>query len=588
VKHKNSGLRNGFLLALIFLVVGLSACSSKTLTPVGTDQPTLAPEPTFTPTGMPHNDDWEESLVKEGTYGRNEYCPISFSYQSRSAGLLTVAISDTIPESAVNDEIYRKIFERYDQLAENSPIDFDHSLMVVVIPEANIENCIPNNGVVFTSPDRLDSVELAQGMVGASTNITEHWVRFGLEYLASGEEIDDQVLKEWYEETEDLDISGLFVARFKPDWVSPQEVEIARMTAASLIRYCIDEENLPIDSLGKEINNDLRTQWLNSIGVERTADYAYDHFYEAFYEISYSENCSLLLKSRTMNFCLNRLGDTPFPFFDEVHEAENFTHRAYTTQQAVTDYLFENAPSIRDKINTEGKITIEVSPLEVSLGTIDGNIIKVHNYGIPYYVSSMMIMTYDWYDDLYFNNDEGLLLQNGFAEYLGTLIPIYEQPRKTIVWEDINGLESSPGISFWYFLDADQLETAKTWYLQQGGSLVEEEAIDLRLFTDAVAYATMDRGAHGGPLGMSIGYRAQHINPGLDLSDMVGLELSYTQAASYVAWLCDTYSLDSVMAKYVNKDTNTALEGMDYESLKQAWLDDLKARGEDIPIPSSP
>jgi hypothetical protein len=98
----------------------------------------------------------------------------------------------------------------------------------------------------------------------------------------------------------------------------------------------------------------------------------------------------------------------------------------------------------------------------------------------------------------------------------------------------------------------------------------------------------MDRGAHGGPLGMSIGYRAQHINPGLDLSDMVGLELSYTQAASYVAWLCDTYSLDSVMAKYVNKDTNTALEGMDYESLKQAWLADLKARGEDIPIPSSP
>jgi hypothetical protein len=582
-----SDIKKGVLVALIFIMAGLSACSSTTITPEVTEQPSLTPEPTFTPSEIPQDDDWEESVVEEGTYGRNEYCPISFSYQSRSAGLLTVAISDTIPESASTDEIYRKIFERYDDLEENSLIDFNHPLMVVVIPEANIENCIPNNEIVFTSPDRLDTVELGQGIIGAATNITEHWVRFGLEYLASGEEIDDQVLKEWYEETEDLDILGLFVARFKPDWVSPEEVEIARMTAASLIRYCVEEENIPIESLGNQINNEIRNDWLKTIGVERTVDYAYDGLYQHFL-ITQRDDCFLLLESEAMNFCLNRLSETPFPYFDEVADAEDFIDRVYTTYQAITDYLLTNAPSIRDKVETDKRVTIEVKPLEVSLGTVDGNTIQVHNYGIPYYVSSMMIMTYDWYDDLYFNNDEGLLLRYGFTEYLGNLLTIYEQPRKSIVWEDINGLESNPGISFWYFLDEEQLEAAKAWYLKQGGSLADEESIDLRLFTDAVAFATINHGAYGGPLGISIGERMAAQQPNYDLSGMEGLELNYTQAASYVAWLCDTFSLDTVMAKYVNKDTNTDLEGMDFETLKQAWLADLQAKGEGIPIPESP
>jgi hypothetical protein len=499
-----------------------------------------------------------------------------------------VAISNTIPETAVTDEMYQKIFELYKQLGENSLIDFDHPVMVVVVPEGNIESCIPYNGVTYTSPVRLDTEELAQDIMGASTNINEQWVRVGLEYLASGKAIDDQLLKDWYEETEDLDILGLFMARFEPDWGTPEEIKIAQMTAASLIKFSAENENIAITSIGERMNNELRNQWLASIGVERTVDYAYDSFYDEFYEISQTKDCSVLLKSKKMNFCLNRLAETPFPFFDEVHEAEDFVYRVYTTRQAVDEYLLTNASSISDKVHSGGKITIEVRPLDVSLGIIDGNIIKVHNYGIPYYVNSMMVMTYDWYDDLYFNNDIGLVLQNGFSEYLGHLLSIYEQPRKEIVWEDLNGLESSPGISFWYFLDEEQIETAKAWYQQQGGSLEDEGTIDLRLFTDAIAYATMDRNAHGGPLGTSIGDRVQHLNPGLDLSGMDGLELTYTQAASFVAWLCDTYTLDTVMAKYVNEETTTALEGLDYETLKQDWLADLIAKGEGIPIPGKP
>jgi hypothetical protein len=502
--------------------------------------------------------------------------------------LLTVAISDQISDLEVVEEIYQAVFEGYDQLKTNTLVKFDRQVMVFAIPDVFLGKCTPYTGVVFISPENLDSVKFKELLIGASTGINEPWVRAGLAYLASGDKVDDQVLKNWYQETQDLNILGLFVARFMEDWATPEEVEIARMTAASLIQYGTENEGIAIEALGSSINNDIRNRWLASIGVERTVDYAYDGFYEKFDDISHTSDCSLILKSETINFCLNRLAETPFPFFDEVHEAEAFAYRVYTTRQTVDEYLLINAPSISDQLYSDEKITIEVRPLEVSLGLIEGNIIKVHNYGIPYYVSSMMIMTYDWYDDLFFNNNAGLLLQYGFSEYLGHLLPIYEQTRKRIVWEDIQGLESSPGISFWYFLDEEQLETAKAWYLKQDGSLEDEDDIDMRLFTDAIAYATIDRIAYGGPLGMSIGVRAQHFNPGLDLSEMDGLEMTYTQAASYVAWLCDTYSIDTVMDTYVNDDSSTALGSMDYETLKGAWLDDLKTRGEGIPIPDSP
>ncbi len=111
---------------------------------------------------------------------------------------------------------------------------------------------------------------------------------------------------------------------------------------------------------------------------------------------------------------------------------------------------------------------------------------------------------------------------------------------------DVEGWTSSPGISAWFFLDEEQLDTAKDWYLQQGGSIEDQDAIDARLFYDAVSYATMYRDAYGGPMGISIeeAYSRSNLLNDRRLEDAEGLDLSYTQSASYVAWLCDTYSLD--------------------------------------------
>jgi len=566
------------LLILIFFGIGLLSCSSITVHNENTDHLSSAP------TTLPDYDDWEQSALAEGKYARSDFCPTSFSYQYRSLGLLTVAIGNNISEAAEVDEIFYKIFQQYNQLISSSPAAFQIPITIFVIPDSTIENCVSNNTTVFTSPGRLDAIALTENIIGASTGISEYWVKVGLAYIASGEEVDYQVLKNWYQQTEDLDILGLFIARFMTDWVSQEEVNIARMTAASLVEYCSVNENIPIESVGGEFNNDLRNRWLSSLGVQRSVDYVYDGFYKSF-QFSQNEDCSIVAQSEVVYFCLNKLEEQPY--FDEVGDAEDLIYRAYTGYQVLTDYLTTNAPSIDHLTIPDGRITIEVTRLDVLLGYTEGNTIRIQNSAVLFDVLHEIVHTYKWNRELLFTNDN-LLLAEGFAEYLGKLLPIYEQSIKKAIWEDINGRESNPGISYWYFLDKEQLGTAKEWYLQQGGIMENEDSIDPRLFTDAIAYATMYRNAYGGSMGLPIDEKYERLSPNFNLSEMDGLELNYTQAASYVAWLCDTYSLDAVMAKYVNNDERTALEGKDFEELKLEWMTDLQTKGAGIHIPDSP
>ena len=115
-----------------------------------------------------------------------------------------------------------------------------------------------------------------------------------------------------------------------------------------------------------------------------------------------------------------------------------------------------------------------------------------------------------------------------------------------------------------------------------------EEVVDPRLFTDAVAFVTIYRDAHDGARGLPIGKKYKILVPGLDLKGQEGLELSYTSAASFIAWMCDKYSLNRVLDVYVNHAENGLLDGKSYSELKSEWIADLRAKGAGIPVPGEP
>lgn len=522
----------------------------------------------------------------EAKYIRNEVCGRVFDMHQIVYGPLTIGISENFIEQQNLQELAGEVIETYRKLYTQSPIPLSRSISVYILPDPDNGQCYSRGSLVFVSPDELDTRSFLEEFLEAGTGIGEYWILNGLASLILGEKSDSEVLQTFYESTDDLDIAGLFYAYFQEDWANTEEIQIAKMSATSLLLYALNEEHIPSMNLAEQVNNDVRTRWLKSLGVLKTVTYSYDGRFTRF--IFYRKgDCSLNILAGNIHYCLNRLSDQEF--FDEISDVEFFLDQTYYGRQAMEEYLLANAPSISSRMNTEEDIFFIVKEMEPgdrrALGYTNGNIITINQEAVYYYPLHEIVHTFDWNSDLDSNN---AMLKEGFAEYIGKLLPLYPQTEKDCAYQDLTGRVHGtetvvPGKSYCYCLDPEQLEAAKQWYLAQGGQMDSEEIIDPRLFVDAVSFATIYRDAYAGSRGISIGEKYSQINP----SRQYGLELNYTQAASFVGWLIDTYTIDRVLDVYVNGTEARLLDGKTYEELKSEWLADLIAKGEGIAIPKN-
>lgn len=226
----------------------------------------------------------------------------------------------------------------------------------------------------------------------------------------------------------------------------------------------------------------------------------------------------------------------------------------------------------------------------VPTGHTHGDATSLQNSDVHYYVLHEIFHSFNMKSLL---DTEIAWLAVGFDENMMELLPFYQQIEKDCVYEELSGRlqdadsSTAPETSFCDFLDAEQFEAAQAWYLAQGGQLQSEEVVNLRLYTDAVAFATMYRHASGSQ-GDTIGEMYETAYPDLDLESLKGMELTPTQSASFSAWLSDTYSIDRVLNVYINHAEDGLLDGKTYEELKSDWLADLLSKGPGIDIPGKP
>ena len=564
---------------LTFLLsVFLIACSSRTpQNPIDTPLP---PSPTLPPP------DAALLVFEEGKHNRDEACGRVFSVQQTVYGPLTIAIAENFIEPQDVQVLAGKVIDLYHRLYTRSSIPLIRPLSVFLLPDPDNGQCYSRDNLVFATPEELDSRSFLEQLLGAGTGSREYWILNGQVSLLLGEEPGVEILRRWYEETNDLDIAGLFFAYFQEDWASAEEIRMARMSAASLLEYALNEEHIPADRLAEQVDNQVRTRWLASLGVQRTVTYPYDGRFTDFTYYGKGD-CSLNIRAGNILYCLDRLSDQEY--FDQISEVEFFLNQTYYGRLALEEYLFSEAPSIRSLMDPEEMILYAVAYREPgdrrALGYTNGNSISINQSAVFYYPLHEIVHTFNWNSVL---GESSVMLSEGFAEYLGKLLPLYVQTEQHCIFQDltgaVNGAESiAPGTSYCYSLDPEQLDTARQWYLAQGGRMDAEEEIDPRLFVDAVAFATMVRDAYAGSRGVAIGEKYAHIPPG----SQDGLELSTTQAASFVGWLCETYTMDRVLDVYVNRAEDRLLDGKTYEDLKSAWLASLISRGEGIAIPDS-
>ena len=582
-------------LAITLMLPILSGCATQS-TPSQTEpspssthtatlpaSPTAAPSPSST---LPSTEN-ATSQFETGKHTRDEYCYRVFDFHQVKSGLLTIVIADNLIGPIDPQELVDQVISRFDSLSKKSPVPISQPATVTVLSTPYVGECYSTGNLVFVTPDGLDSRLFAEDLVGATAGINEYWIRSGLVSLALGEQPDQNKLQSWYSSTDDLDMAGLFYARFIEGWATEEEQEIACMSAASLVQYVLEVEKIQPDKLDEQINNEVRTRWLQSLGVDRTVTYPYDGLFTGFL-YNQKTDCQLLVKANTMYFCLN-----PIPtqvYFDEVSDVEFLIYNAYYGRKALAEYILSEAPSVQQLMNPDETITIVVKDLHDRLGFTNGNTITINSNAIYYDTLHEIVHTFEWNAILH---DHSEYLAEGFAEYLGKLLPIYPQTAKRCVFDDLSGQihkgsnSVAPGTSYWYFLDPEQFEAAKQWYLAQGGRMDSEEVVNPHLFTDAFSFATIYREANGAR-GVPMGKKFKALNPFFDPKGQEGLELSYTSAASFIAWMCDKYSLDRVLDVYVNHAENGLLDGKSYSELKSEWMADLRAKGAGISIPGEP
>ena len=572
---KDTQYTSNLSIAILVVVLLVSCSPLSTLDPLPT---VLVPTSSLPP--------WDgDSLVfTDGKYSRSEACGRLFDTNQTVYGPLTIGIETNLNTPQDSKGLASKVITLYRNLYTESPIPLSRSTIVYIISNPDIGRCYSKGNLVFASPDELATRFFLEELLGAGTGISEYWVLYGLASLIAGDEPDQELLSTWYGNTDDLDIAGLFFAYFQEDWASAEEIQIAEMSATSLLKYALYTERISAEHLVEQVNNNVRTLWLASLGLHRKVTYPYDGRFTRF--IYYRKgDCSLNIAAGNMRYCLNRLSEQEY--FDEISEVEFFLNQTYFGRKAIEEYLFSEAPSIRDLMDRDETIYYLVKEMEPgdrrALGFVNGNNITINREALYYYPLHELVHTFNWNTNL---DKYSAMLSEGFAEYLGKLLPIYPQTEKHCIFQDLTGKVHGidtivPGKSFCYYLDPEQLAVAKQWYIAQGGRIDDEEVISPRLFVDAVSFATIYRKAYGGSRGVPIGEKYAQIK--FDSQD--GLELSYTQASSYVSWLIDTYTLDRVLDVYVNGAEDRFLEGKTYEELKSAWIADLISKAGGITIP---
>ncbi|MEN8240575.1 MAG: hypothetical protein ABFS17_01540 [Chloroflexota bacterium] len=572
---------------LTFLIVtALTACSPQVQpesvapspTPQSLPAPTQTPIPTPIPTAL--TSDGTVLLFEKERYIQDEYCSRKFDYLKTAYGTLTIAIADSLVPPQDSKELIEIVIARYNDLEANSPAPISRPLTVMILSNPKVGGCYSRDHLVFAAPEDLGSKSFFADLLGAGTGISEYWVKSGLASIALGEQPDQAALKTWYQNTADLDIAGLFIARFNEDWTTEEERQIAHMSAASLVQYALEEEHIQPELLKEQVNNEVRTRWLASLGVDRTVTYPYAGRFSGFV-YSQSSDCALIVQADPIRFCLNKLPDQEY--LDEISKVESFIDHVYAGRKLLAEFLISDAPSIKHLMNLE-----EATGIQIPIGHTHENK-STEKYDAEYYLVIHEI--FHSINFLSLMTGDAVWVTEGFGDYLLKQLPLYRQIERGCIFDDLSGrlheAESSisPGTSYCYYLDVEQVLAAKEWYLAQGGLLDNEESIDIQLYTDAVAFATIYREASGDLRGLPLGEVYENRYPRFNLDGQDGLELSITQAASFFAWLCDTYSLDLVLDVYFNHAEEGVLDGKSYEELKALWLADLIAGGEGIKIP---
>lgn len=404
------------------------------------------------------------------------------------------------------------------------------------------------SGNVYCTKDDLYTGLYRVALVEACLGISQQWQAYGIEGIVFSREIDVSELTKFYTDNEDMGVLGLFGTRFMSEWNTKSDLEIAKKTAVSLTEFIL--ENYNYETLVCGATQQIKNEWLKSIGVDRTFAYEYaDVLRDA--KVSKQDETLVFIITQYASYNLTKIDGQ----LETSKDIEKFLYRDIAGLNVILEYIKDNAPFNYERLNLDA---FRIGSLyDESKSRIDDEPKSFKGLSSHLYSAIHALLP-----------SSASRWQNiGVAEYLSRVIyyDSYERERIFNVFNWHAGKVESGELDI-----NDNEYTILKYYLEHGGGWKTVDDIDMRLYGDACSYGAMHQ------KDFKCKWTVTPIYIRFSASDKIeGNELSQAQAFSFTTYLIDKFSLE-VFLDFCKEDAVfDKVFGQSYESLKEQWLEYL-------------
>ncbi|HWS29344.1 MAG TPA: hypothetical protein VN512_04435 [Clostridia bacterium] len=404
---------------------------------------------------------------------------------------------------------------------------------------------------IYCSAEDVESGAYREALTCASYDFTpqEHWWKTkSLAAYLFGRTADEEALRAYYTQSEDMDILSLFPAYFTDAFASEEELYLANDTALSLTAYTVGKYGIDEFFQG---SSDYRQEWLTTLGVNR--EYL-DPYAETFAGYSYSSSPDyplIVTTEKQDEFYLSPLpGDMDTP--KSVREFFYFIKKGMA---AILAGVEKDAPeyyqTLSDNYAAPIRYYLGVRNITISHGSWEARRIdqsvrwSVFHETIHVIVPQYVVI----YDDVWCH--EGLanyLPYTYAAAELSQLGGPQSQGAFEILYGDNSGLEAY----------ADFLDDYRETYFSYAGKPNTPRDVNFAWVDTSWFYTSLKYPQYQDAL----------------LTPIPHNELSYEGAYLLTKYLADKYSLSTVF-RYCLSPYKVAFEDMydiSYEKAKAAWM----------------
>jgi len=393
----------------------------------------------------------------------------------------------------------------------------------------------------------------------------EHWVQAAVLLGASGTEPDIGMIAAYYGAVDDFAMLRLFATRFCKTLNSDDELAISEHTALSLAAYLIEYEN--VDALFEHVSDLVKTGWLHSIGVYREYIDPYEGYLDSMVITGLNP---LVARTDKSSFNLNTFSfRAAILGFDTAARMENFLFRELHAQEYILNWLQENAGDsfsfvhIPDFVRYHANSTYTRSSADPDRQVIYLNSAFGHLHEYVHII---------FQDGSSSKGIGGTWRQEGLAQYLADVI--YPHNYETMAFKEY-GIDR--------FVSGDSLEKYGVFIYEKYSLYTGNELSyppDIRALYDALSYALMLSDDDDEDL-IRRHFIFWPINKYPHASyrfedDTLGNMLSYIEAASFIAFLADTYTFEKTLRLTNTRVCIEDIFGKSYVELHSEWIDWLK------------